>query len=132
MGFGWQSLTGDNFIIMDEVPPGNKKELIAGLDGADPLTKIVFLNTKKDFAFFDFERLDLLEYITPFVIKKSAVSNKCISDTEDETLFFFCKDKTVRDAARTFSMQKSLKHTKLTLHISAASWEKVFKKLLPA
>ncbi|MDR1215744.1 MAG: hypothetical protein LBK25_03580 [Treponema sp.] len=132
MGFGWQNLKGDNFIIMDEVPPGNKKELIAGLDGTDPLTKIVFLNTKKDFAFFDFERLDLLEYIIPFVIKKSSVSNKCISDTEDETLFFFCKDKAVRNAAKTFSMQKSLKHTKLIVHISAVSWEKIFKKLLSA
>jgi hypothetical protein len=127
MGFGWQSLRGDNFIIMDEVPPENKKELIAGLDGTDPLTKIVFLNTKKDFAFFDLERLDLLEYIIPFVIKKNSVSNKCISDTEDETLFFFCKDKTVRDAARTFSMQKFLKHTNLMLYISAVSWEEAFR-----
>ncbi|MDR1215745.1 MAG: hypothetical protein LBK25_03585 [Treponema sp.] len=126
MDFGWQSLKGDNFIIMDEVPPGNKKELVAGLDGTDPLTKIVFLNTKKDFAFFDLEHLDLLEYIIPFIIKKTAVSNKCISDTEDETLFFFCKDKIVRDAARTFSMQKSLKHTKLMLYISAVSWEEAF------
>jgi hypothetical protein len=131
MKFGWQNLKGDNFIIIDEVPPESKKDLISGLDGADPLTKIVFLNTKKDFAFFDFERLDLLEYIVPFVIKKTAVSNKCISDTEDETLFFFCKDKAVRDAAKTFSMQKSLKHTKLLIHISAMSWEEVFKKLLP-
>jgi hypothetical protein len=132
MGFRWQDLKGDNFTIIDEVPPESKKDLIVGLNGADPLTKIVFLNTKKDFAFFDFARLDLLEYIVPFVIKKTAVSNKCISDTDDETLFFFCKDKSIRDAAKSCSMQKSLKHTKLTLYMSAVSWKEVFKKLLPA
>jgi hypothetical protein len=131
MGFRWQSLKGDNFIIIDEVPPESKKDLIVGLNGADPLSKIVFLNTRKDFAFFDFARLDLLEYIVPFVIKKTAVSNKCISDTEQETLFLFCKDKAVRDVVKTFSMQKSLKHTKLILHLSAVSWKEVFEKLLP-
>jgi hypothetical protein len=130
-GFGLHNLKGDNFIILDEVPPEGKKYLIAGLSNSDPLTKIILLNTNKDFAFFDFERLDLLEYIVPFVIKKTAVSNKCISDTEPETLFFFCKDKSVRDAAKTFSMQKSLKHTKLTLHFSAVSWGEVFKRILP-
>jgi hypothetical protein len=132
MGFGWQSLKGDNFIIIDEVPHGNKKDLIAGLDSTSLLTKIVFLNTKKDLAFFDLERIDLLEYIVPFVIKKTAVSNKCISDTEQEMLFFFCKDKAVREKAKSFSMQKSLKHTKLILYMSAVSREEVFKKLLPA
>jgi hypothetical protein len=132
MEFGWQDLKGDNFTIINEVPPESKKDLIAGLDGADPLSKIVFLNTKKDFTFFDFERLDLLKYITPFVIEKTAVSNKCISDTKQESLFLFCKDKAVRDAAKTFSMQKSLKHTKLTLYMSAVSWEEVFEKILPA
>jgi hypothetical protein len=127
MSFGWQSLKGDSFIIFDEVPPENKKDLIAGLDGANQYTKIVFLNSKKDFTFFDCERLDLLEYITPFVVKKNTVSDKCLSDTEDETLFFFCKDKNVRDAAKTFSIQKLLKHTKLMLYVSAVSWEEAFR-----
>jgi hypothetical protein len=129
MGFGWQSLKGDNFIILDEVPPENKKGLIAGLDGADPLTKIVFLNSKKDFAFFDFERFDLLEYITPFVVKKTALNDKCLSDTEDETLFFFCKDKNVREKAKSFVLQKSLKHTKLSLEISAIDIEDIYPSL---
>jgi hypothetical protein len=129
MGFRWQDLKGDNFIIIDEVPPENKKDLIAGLDGADPLTKIVFLNTKKDFAFFEFERFDLLEYITPFVVKKTAFSDKCISNTDDETLFFFCKDKAVREKAKSFILQKSLKHTKLSLEISAVNIEDIYPSL---
>jgi hypothetical protein len=129
MGFRWQDLKGDNFTIIDEVPPESKKDLIAGLNGADPLTKIVFLNTKKDFAFFDFERFDLLEYILPFVIKKTALNDKCISDTEDETLFFFCKDKAVREKARSFILQKSLKHTKLSLEISTVNIEDIYPSL---
>ncbi|MDR0412132.1 MAG: hypothetical protein LBH75_09220 [Treponema sp.] len=129
MKFGWQSLKGDNFIILDEVPSENKKDLIAGLDGADSLTKIVFLNSKKDFMFFEFERFDLLEYITPFVIKKTALNDTCISDTDDEMLFFFCKDKAVREKAKSFVLQKSLKHTKLSLEISAVNIKDIYPLL---
>jgi hypothetical protein len=124
-------LNGDIFTVIDVVPPENQADIIAALTNAEPLTKVIFLNTKNDAAFFAPHHLELLDYIVPITIRKTATKENCIADIDDEVFYFFCKDPDIRRKAEQFSMEKTLKYTKIKLEIFAQKlfWQNITNML---
>jgi hypothetical protein len=101
-------LKGDSFVILYKIDPGFMGNVIKALVESDLDTKVIFLDTN--------EQLNMLNSLIPIQITKTPTNDKCLDNLEPEVLYFFCKNSEVRMRVENFSMEKTLKHTKLLLH----------------
>lgn len=112
-------LKGNIFTIIDQIPENETENIESALTNADLDTKVMFLDSDKIHNFLTFCHAELLEYFIPINISKYKLKENILSDTEDETIWFFCKNREIREKVCGFSMKRKLEYT--GIEISAAS-----------
>jgi hypothetical protein len=114
-GLNQTILKGNIFTLLDDV---NVKSLIYGLTDASNDAKCVIYYTD---MFYLPKYIPLRQYVVPIQIKKCVTDENCIADIDDEYIYFFCKDATVRDKVKKLNKIKVLLHTQIALNIKVVS-----------
>ena len=110
----------DAFIIVGCISAQNKDEVVNILENATENTTVVLLNVtnvKNQWSIMP-------PNFVPITITKKATKEEGFLDCLDSELFYFYSpDQTIRETAQTFTLEKTLKHTKL--HLSARALPQV-------
>ena len=106
----------DAFIIVGCISAQNKDEVVNILENATENTKVVLLNVtnvKNQWSIMP-------PNFVPITITKKATKEEGFLDCLDSELFYFYSpNQTIRETVQAFTLEKTLKHTKLHLFVRA-------------
>lgn len=114
-GIDTRILKGNIFTVVGDVPTSEYDNIEYALNNADDNTRVVFLSDYLK----EIKESVLLDYAIPIVIEKHKQKETVLCDTETEVIYFFCKNKEVRDNVKKLNYRKELPHTGISLHIFA-------------
>ncbi|MCR5772842.1 MAG: hypothetical protein K6G87_16590 [Butyrivibrio sp.] len=79
---------------------------------------IAFVNSREDFAFYDYDRKYDWNYIIPVGIeKKQTREQDFYSDTDESDVYFYTRSKSARKIIEEFAMEKDLKYTGMEISV---------------
>jgi len=97
------TIKGNPIEIMTE---GNKEDII------------IFINSNKEFCFYDINYKSLWDNIIPICIKKRAIRDKDVyENTSEEVIYFYCKDEKTRRRVECMEEIRKLDNTGLEVSL---------------
>ena len=115
----------------DEIAKSDKTlELIESLSVQDC---VLFINSKQDFCWYDYNRKDIWENIVPLVIKKNIIDfskQDTYTDVEEEIIYLYSKNKEMLKMVENYSDNKRLENTNIQIEISKLTPEQERIKVL--
>lgn len=111
----------------NEILP-NAKEIVNFLKSTDKESIIIFLNSNKEYLFYDYPDKEILEYLIPVEILRFSTVDE--TDLEAKTIFVCTKRKDQRKMIKDQSFEKTLKSSKEIIKVNAMSEEQLRIKIL--
>lgn len=120
-----QILKGNIFAVIGAVPVLQYDNIEFAIKNSDLNTCVVFLS---DFV-KNLKDTELMDYIVPILIEQRQVREKILCDIKTEHIYFFCKNKDIRDKISALDHIKNLEYTGIELHICADKLKRSLIKL---
>lgn len=109
-GINPEVLYGDIVVFIGDGASNYCSQLGKAMRNASDDAKIIFLSKESIPFGAQHVKNEFIDYILPIKISKRAIS-KTYSDTEDEYIYFYCKDSQVREKVSNFTLTYTLKYT---------------------
>lgn len=116
-GINPKILKGNIFTMVGTINQNHCGDFEYALINSDPLTKVVFWDERIE-QIVSYKNKSILENIVPVVISKEALREDILDNTNEETIYFFCKDKSVREKVIGLNKQYDLVRSGLRIRIS--------------
>jgi len=123
-------------MIVDDVTErgeGGRREILALLENLDERSAVIFINSKADYCWYDYERKGLWKCVVPIVLEKRVRKPRgqdFYADTSTEVIYLYSKSEEVRRMAQTEQIQKELPHTGINLERTVLTEEQERIKVL--
>lgn len=91
-----------------------RQEALRLLEELDTRSAVIFINSQADYCWYDYDRKDLWDFITPVVLEKKIrrpEGQDFYADPSAEVIYFYSKNEEMRRMAQTAHIQKELPHT---------------------
>lgn len=109
----------------------NTNEVIQFIKKTDEDTVVIFINSQKDYCFYDINHKNMWDYIIPKFIKKKCIRNsEFYSSLEEETIYVYSKNRRYRRMIQEFEFNKKLENTGLEISTELLSPEMLRIKVL--
>jgi len=127
------SFTDNNCYLISPIPTENKpiimaKTLIRNLKKASDDCVIIFPNAIEEYCFCSLDELNLLDYITPIVIKRIPIKDHPLCDISDEVIYVFSKNASNRKLAQEMVLSKTLDYSGVELVVEPISEERILEE----
>lgn len=87
-------------------------DVIELIENAGDNDLIIFVNTQRDYCFYRYDKKDIFEKMIPVRIQRKRVRNENVYyDDTTLTLYFYARNKEVREMIKKYEGKKQLKHT---------------------
>lgn len=115
----------------------NEKDIINLLDNISPNSIMIFINSNKEYCFYDYEYKHIWQNIIPICINKKIIkSNEIYVNDNEEIIYLYSKNKEIASMAKQLVYNKKLESTGIEISIANLSEEqrkiKVLEGLLEA
>ena len=123
-------ITNNSVFIIDNIfwnGPKDKEFLDEAIKNSDDSNLFIFLNSKNDYCFYNPNNLEIMDYIIPITIEKTATREDINSDLDSETIYVFCKNQDIRKKILNFSLRQNLANTGIEISVKPISQEVIDK-----
>ena len=110
-----------NSSCQEHEPVTNKLLLLNLLREASTDSIVFFINSLREYCFVDMNNLDLLEYVTPLIIRRKPMRDSPLCEMYDQVVYVFSKNKRIHEALRIMSFVKQMFFSGVELLVSPVS-----------
>lgn len=126
----FRTITNNSVFIIDNIfwnGPKDKEFLDEAIKNSDDSNLFIFLNSKNDYCFYNPYNPEIMDYIIPITIEKTATREDINSDLDSETIYIFCKNQNIRQKILDFSLHQKLANTGIEISVKPISQEEIDK-----
>lgn len=122
----FRSVTKNSVFIIDDIfwnDPKDKRFLDEAIKKSEDSNIFIFLNSKNDYCFYNSNNNEIIDYIIPITIEKTAIREGINSYLYPETIYVFCKSQEIRQKILDFSLNQNLANTGIEIFVKPKSLE---------
>lgn len=121
--YNFETISKGSVLIIDDYMEASRSSIFELLNSVDEQSIIIFINSKKDYKFYDYPNKSVLKYIVPVEISFR-------NDDVSEIIYIYSKRSELRDMINSIQFEKTLKHSEITFEVQRLTEEQMKIKVL--